>query len=103
MFAQSVPSPDEAFAVIDFYNNGKGKGVVMMESKICKDIHREGDLKYECKNEIIEFGEMKADGSAPDIFHKIKKGGTASNWYVAQIPSSQIRMISRESAVKSQL
>ena len=57
--AQEIPSPDEAFKVIDFYMNGKGNGMVLMESKVCKDIHREGSLKYECKNEIIEFGEMQ--------------------------------------------
>mgnify|MGYP001546099845 CR=1 FL=1 len=84
--AQEIPSPDEAFKVIDFYMNGKGNGMVLMESKVCKDIHREGSLKYECKNEIIEFGEMQSDGSAPPIFHKIKKGDSFYVWMSYLVP-----------------
>ncbi len=86
IFAQDIPTPDEALRVVDFYYNGKGNGVILMESKICKGVHREGSLKNECKNEIIEFGEMKADGSAPGIFHKIKKGDSAYIWMTYLVP-----------------
>lgn len=86
IFSQDIPTPDEALRVVDFYNNGKGTGVILMESKICRDVHREGSSKYECKNEIIEFGELKADGSAPDIFHKIRMGDSAYIWMAYLVP-----------------
>ncbi len=36
--AQSKPGPEAAKSVIDFYFNGQGKGVVLADIKVCKDI-----------------------------------------------------------------
>lgn len=93
IFAVDVPTPDEVNRVFEFYDNGKGEGVVMRESKLCEDIHREGSLKYECKNEIIELGEMKADGSAPDITYKISKGEGVYIWMAYMVPMGAVEEI----------
>ena len=46
------PTSEEAKKVIDFYFNGRGEGVVLTDSKICRDIERDGDLKNECSGEL---------------------------------------------------
>lgn len=84
--AQSIPSADEAFRVINYYYHGKGLGVVLAESRICQDIHKHGAAKYDCKNEIIEFGPLKADGSPPDVIHRVELGQSVYVWMSFLVP-----------------
>ena len=51
-FAQDKPTPQEARKVIDYYFNGKGKGVVPMEIKLCKEVALKGEMKNECVKEV---------------------------------------------------
>lgn len=50
--AAELPTSDEVKKVLDFYYDGKGLGVVLIEAKMCRDIEREGDLKNECAGQI---------------------------------------------------
>lgn len=50
--AVEQPTSDEVRKVLDFYYNGKGLGVVLIEAKLCRAIEREGDQKNECSGEI---------------------------------------------------
>jgi hypothetical protein len=50
--AAELPTSDEVKKVLDFYYHGQGLGVVLVESKFCRDIQREGDEKNECSGEI---------------------------------------------------
>jgi len=85
-FAQAPPTPDEAFRVVNFFYQGKGYGIVLTESKICRDIYKSGPAKYECQNEIIEFGPLNADGSPPEIFHRITPDESVYIWMSFLVP-----------------
>ncbi len=54
IFAQEKPTPAEAGKVIDYYYNGKGSSVVLVDCKICEDIVKEGENKNECAKEITD-------------------------------------------------
>ncbi len=84
LFAQDLPTAAEVRKVLEFYNNGQGQGIVLSDSKLCADVHKEGENKYECKDEIIEFGE--GDGSSPEVTHKIKKGDSILVWMSFMVP-----------------
>ncbi len=71
--AADKPTPDEARKVIDYYYHGKGMGPVLMETKICRDIQREGDEKNECAGDVT--------GQA------LKKGESAYVWMAYMAPS----------------
>ena len=72
--AMDVPTSSEVKKVLDFYYNGQGAGVVMIDSRVCRDIHREGDQKNECSGEI--------SGQEP-----VTKGDTVYLWMAFMIPS----------------
>ena len=50
--AQDKPTPEEARKVINYYFNGKGRGVIPIEYKLCKEISKKGETKNECVTEI---------------------------------------------------
>jgi hypothetical protein len=52
LLAQLRPTPEEAKKVVDYYFNGKGKGVILMDYKLCQTIPRKGAGKYECQQAI---------------------------------------------------
>ncbi len=85
-YSQSVPSAEETLRVLNFYYNGKGEGIVLADSKFCQDIHRSGGAKFDCKNEIIEFGPLSEDGSPPEVFHKVKTNETVYIWMAYMVP-----------------
>ncbi len=85
-YSQSVPSAEETLRVLDFYYNGKGEGIVLSDSKFCRDIHKSGASKYDCKNEVIEFGPLTEDGSPPEIFHKANTNETIYIWMAYLVP-----------------
>jgi len=58
IFAQDRPAPKEARRVIDYYYNGKGKGAILMDYKLCQEVPEKGPEKYECKREITD-GKIK--------------------------------------------
>jgi len=84
--AQSIPTPGEAYSVLDFYYNGKGNGIVLVDSKICRDVHKSGPSKYDCKNEVIDFGPLTADGASPEILHRINIDETILVWMSFLVP-----------------
>lgn len=71
--ADAKPTPEEAKRVLDFFYHGKGMGPVLLESKVCRDIQREGDEKGECA------GDLSAQ--------TIKKGDTVYLWMAYMVPS----------------
>lgn len=50
--ATGKPTSEEAKRFLDFYYHGRGKGTVLMEMKVCKEIEPEGDNKNECVDEV---------------------------------------------------
>lgn len=70
--ALDLPSTQEVKKVLDFYYNGKGMGVVLIDAKLCRDVHREGDEKNECAGEITN--------------EAISKGDTVNLWMAFMVP-----------------
>ncbi len=50
--AQDRPSAEEARKVIDYYYNGQGQGVVLMDYLLCQEISTEGPDKNDCKSDL---------------------------------------------------
>lgn len=50
--AQDKPTAAEVRKVIDYYYQGKGKGVIPMEYKLCQQISEQGENKNNCEIEI---------------------------------------------------
>ncbi len=71
-FASAQPSPEEAKKVVDYYFHGKGMGPVLLDTKLCKDIQREGDEKSECVGDITA--------------QPIKKGESVYVWMAYMAP-----------------
>src|SRR6266566_2504435 len=59
--AADKPTADEAKKVLDYYYSGKGLGPVLVVTKVCRDIQREGDEKNECSGEITGETLKKAE------------------------------------------
>lgn len=59
--AGDKPSPEEARKVLDYYYHGKGMSPVLVETKICHDVQREGDEKNECAGDISGQPVKKGD------------------------------------------
>ena len=59
--ADAKPTPDEVKRVLDYYYHGKGMGPVLIETKICRDVQREGDDKGECAGDITGQSVKKSD------------------------------------------
>jgi hypothetical protein len=70
--ADAKPAPEEVKRVLDYYYHGKGLGPVLLESKVCREIQREGDEKYECS------GDISAE--------PIKKGESVYLWMAYMVP-----------------
>jgi len=62
--AAEVPTSQEVKKVLDFYYDGKGLGVVLIEAKMCRDIEREGDQKNECSGQIAAGEAITKDEAA---------------------------------------
>ncbi len=73
IFAQDKPTPKEAKRVIDYYYNGKGRGAILMERKLCQEIPEKGAEKYECKGEITD--------------RRVKKGQKVFLWMNFLVPA----------------
>jgi hypothetical protein len=71
--ADAKPTPEEAKRVLDYYYHGKGMGPVLLETKICHDIQREGDEKNECAGDITA--------------EAVKKGDSVYMWMAYIVPS----------------
>ena len=52
VFAQNKPTADAAKAFLDFYYTGQGQGVVLADAKVCTEVSREGDNRYECVDTV---------------------------------------------------
>ncbi len=50
--AQTTPTPEEARKVVDYYFNGKGQGVLLVDYKLCQQVPKKGAGKYECKKAL---------------------------------------------------
>ncbi len=73
--AVDKPTPEEARKVIDFNYHGKGMGVVLVQTKVCHDIQRDGDDKNECAGDLT--------GKA------VKKGEAVYVWLMFMAPDGQ--------------
>ena len=73
--AQEKPTSEEARKVVNYYFNGKGKGVVPMEYKFCQEVSLKGENKNECVAEITA--------------NSIKKGQEAYIWMNFLVPAGE--------------
>jgi hypothetical protein len=73
--AQDKPTSEEARKVIDYYFHGKGKGVVPMEYKFCREVSQKGENKNECVAEIAA--------------NSVKKGQEAYLWMNFLVPAGE--------------
>lgn len=71
-FADAKPAPGDVKRVLDYYYHGKGMGPVLLETKVCRDIQREGDEKSECAGDIST--------------QPLKKGESAYLWMAYMVP-----------------
>jgi len=69
------PSPDEVKRVINYYFHGKGTGPVLMETKLCHDIKREGADKNECAGDVTT--------------QALKKGESVYLWMAYMVPEGE--------------
>ena len=62
-FAQESekPTAEEAKKFLDYYYKGQGSGPILVEKKLCSDIHKEGENKNEC-TEVISTMKVKESG-----------------------------------------
>lgn len=70
--AVELPTTQEVKKVLDFYYNGQGMGVVLIDAKLCRDVHREGDEKNECAGDVTS--------------EAITKGDTVNLWMSFMVP-----------------
>jgi len=66
------PSPEEAKKVAEYFYHGKGKAPVLMETKVCRDVQKEGDEKFECSGDVTG--------------KPVKKGQAAYVWMAYMAP-----------------
>ena len=71
--ADAKPAPEDVKRVLDYYYHGKGMGPVLLETKVCRDIQREGDEKSECAGDITS--------------QAVKKGESVYFWMAYMVPS----------------
>ncbi len=84
--AQDIPTSDEVRRVMEFYNDGQGQGIVLIDSKVCQEINKEGPEKFNCKNEIIEFVKGSDASAPPEVKHKTKVGESLFIWMAYMVP-----------------
>ena len=48
VIAVEKPSPKETKKVMDYYNNGKGGGAVLVDYTLCQEMGKEEESKNEC-------------------------------------------------------
>lgn len=51
-FADAKPAAEDVKRVLEYYYHGKGMGPVLLETKVCREIQREGDEKGECAGDL---------------------------------------------------
>lgn len=59
--ADAKPAPEDVKRVLEYYYHGKGLGPVLLESKLCREIQREGDEKNECAGDITAQAVKKGE------------------------------------------
>lgn len=100
--AADKPSPEEAKKVLDFYYHGKGMGAVLMETKVCRDIQREGDDKSECAGDITGQNVKKGD-SAYIWMNFMAPNGDEAQKMIVQFEFNGVARSVKEVSVPGQL
>jgi hypothetical protein len=70
------PSADAIRDTWNFFQNGKGQGLVLVDLKLCTDIAKDGPNKFECATEI------GADG--------VKAGTNVNVWQAYLLPQGDL-------------
>jgi hypothetical protein len=68
------PSADEVKRTWDYFYKGQGQGVVLGEAKLCTDVAKAGDNKFECTAEVPAEG--------------VKAGTTVLVWQAWLVPQN---------------
>jgi hypothetical protein len=100
IFAQERPAPEEAQKVVDYYNQGKGSGAILMAHKLCQEVYEEGQGKYECKTEVTDAKIGKGQeiylwmsflvpaGDKADLFIQFKRKNNVRHVLKLELPSA---------------
>ena len=71
--AAGKPTADAARSVLDYYFHGQGQDPVLVDTKLCDSVQKDGDHKFECTTEL----------SSP-----VKKGALVYVWMRFMAPQS---------------
>lgn len=99
-FGQTAPTPEEAHRFLDFYYNGQGQGVVLVEARICQEVPRDGQRAYDCVGEVsadaVPTGQplylrmvyLVPEGDEADITVQYLRDGTARDTDTVSVAGS---------------
>ncbi|HSP78472.1 MAG TPA: hypothetical protein VLQ93_08080 [Myxococcaceae bacterium] len=54
--AAQVPTSEEAKRVVEYYLKGQGQGPVLLDAKLCAEVSKSGENKFECIEEVPAEG-----------------------------------------------
>jgi hypothetical protein len=54
--AAKVPTSEEARRVVEYYLKGQGQGPVLLDARLCAEVAKEGEDKFECIEEVPAEG-----------------------------------------------
>lgn len=92
-WAGDKPTPDEARKVIDYYYHGKGMTPVLLDTRICHDIQRDGDEKNECAGDVTGQTIKKGDSDYIWLAFMAPSAGDAQNVLVQLELNGAVRWV----------
>lgn len=100
--ADTKPTPEEVKGVLDYYYHGKGMGPVLLETKVCREIQREGDEKYECAGDISTEAVKKGESVYLWMAYMVPLGDEPQN-IIAQFENGGVTRMVKNLQVSGQL
>jgi hypothetical protein len=91
--AADKPTADEAKKVSDYYYHGKGMTPLLVETRICHDIQRDGDEKNECAGDVTGQTIKKGDSDYIWMAFMAPSGGDAQNVIVQLELNGAVRWV----------
>lgn len=100
--ADAKPAPEDVKRVLDYYYHGKGMGPVLLETKVCREIQREGDEKSECAGDITAQTVKKGESIYLWMAYMVPLGDEPQN-IIAQFENGGVTRMVKNLQVSGQL